>query len=110
LSEDRTTGEARSTRQRMEFGWVPAFVLVVSIIVLVLGAAGLLMALLGMFGNVPLYELQSGQTSAPSNLFSAIAFGGICIAPGIMGSIISAYLLSMKRRVRRGETQPRGDA
>ncbi len=104
MSEDRTTGETGSTSQRLEFGWVPAFVLVISVIVLVLGAAGLLMAVLGMFSNVPINELQSGQTTAPSNLFSAIAFGGICIAPGIMGSIIGAYLLSMKRRVERGET------
>jgi hypothetical protein len=104
LSEDRTTGETGSTSQSVEFGWVPTFVLVISIIVLVLGAAGLLMALFGMFSSVPIYELQSGETTAPSNLFSAIAFGGICIAPGIMGTIIGAYLLSMKRRVEHGKT------
>lgn len=104
MSEERTIDDTRATSRSVDFGWVPSFVLVVSIIVLILGIAGLLMALLGMFENVALYELQSGETSAPSNLLSAIAFGGICIAPGIMGSIIGTYLLTMKRRVESPET------
>lgn len=79
------------------FGWVPAFIVIVSVIVLIIGVIGVIFGLINASLPLPDAELSSGVVNGPADIFSAIAFAGICVAPGIMGTIIGAYLWARER-------------
>lgn len=83
------------------FDWVPAFLVIVSVIVLIIGVVGVGFGLANFATPEPIAELSSGASNEAANLYSAIAFAGICVAPGIMGTIIGAYLWSRQRQANR---------
>lgn len=93
---------ARSESYR--FDWVPTFVVVVSIIALLVGVAGLIFSLANYFAPGSSTELSSGVTESPADLYGAIAFAGICVAPGLMGSVIGLYLRAKQRESASSST------
>lgn len=84
------------------FGWVPTFVIVISIIVLLAGAVGVIFSLASYLSPGTSTELASGIAESRADLYGAIAFAGICVAPGLMGSIIGLYLRARQRETASG--------
>ena len=80
------------------FDWVPTFVVIASLVALAAGVAGLIFSLGNYLSPATSTELASGVVERRADLYGAIAFAGICVAPGFMGSLLGLYLRSRQRQ------------